>query len=63
MDWNQYIKADQKYYRSEELEFLKGDSGKIRRLLRWEPKYTFEEMLDEMLSHWFNELQKIKGNK
>ena len=27
MDWNQYIKADQKYYRSEELEFLKGDSG------------------------------------
>ena len=34
MDWTQYVKADQKYYRSEELEFLKGDSEKIRRLLQ-----------------------------
>jgi len=61
LDWNQYVKADQKYYRSEELEFLKGDSEKIRKLLQWEPKYTFEEMLDEMSDYWFNRLMKEKN--
>ena len=61
MDWNQYVKADQKYYRSEELEFLKGDSQKIKKSLGWETKYTFEEMLDEMASYWFNKLMKDKN--
>ena len=61
LDWNQHVKADQKYFRSEELEWLKGDSEKIRRLLQWEPKYTFEEMLDEMADYWFNRLMKEKN--
>ena len=61
LDWNQHVKADQKYFRSEELEWLKGDSEKIRRLLQWEPKYTFEEMLDEMADYWFNKLMKDKN--
>ena len=61
MDWNQYVKADQKYFRSEELEFLKGDSKKIRTALGWEPKYTFGEMLDEMSNYWFNKLQRDKN--
>jgi GDPmannose 4,6-dehydratase len=55
MDWNQYVKQDEKYFRPEELDVLKGDSSKLR-ALGWEPKYTFETMLDEMIEYWLNKL-------
>jgi len=51
MDWKEYITQDEKYFRPEELDVLKGDSSKLR-LLGWEPKYTFETMLDEMIQYW-----------
>ena len=55
MDWKQYVKQDEKYFRPEELDVLKGDSTKLR-ALGWEPKYTFETMLDEMIEYWLNKL-------
>ena len=58
MDWTQYVKSDQKFFRSEELEFLKGDCSKIKKNLGWEHKYTFKEMLDEMSDHWYHKLSK-----
>jgi len=60
MDWSQYVKSDQKFFRSEELEFLKGDCSKIKKELGWDPKYTFKEMLDEMSDYWFAKLSKDK---
>lgn len=52
MDWTQYVSSDEKFMRPEELEDLKGDSTKLRKETGWTPKYTFETMLDEMISHW-----------
>jgi GDPmannose 4,6-dehydratase len=52
MDWTQYVSSDEKFTRPEELENLKGDSSKLRNETGWTPKYTFETMLDEMISHW-----------
>lgn len=49
---SEYVGQDDKYYRPEELEVLKGDNSKVKNILGWEPKYTFESMLDEMISHW-----------
>ncbi len=49
-----YIVQNPKYLRPEELKYLKGDSTKIREL-GWEPEYTFETMLDEMIDFWLNE--------
>ena len=37
---------------TEELENLKGDSSKLRKELSWQPEYTFETMLDEMIEYW-----------
>ena len=56
LDWEQYITVDPKYYRSEELEFLKGDCSKIKNTLGWKHEYTFNTMLDEMIDHWLKEL-------
>jgi len=52
LDWKQYVKTNSKYLRPEELKDLKGDSTKLKKLTGWEPKYTFETMIDEMINHW-----------
>jgi GDPmannose 4,6-dehydratase len=38
--------------RPEELKYLKGDSTKARKLFGWEPEYSFENLMDEMIEHW-----------
>ena len=57
LSWEKYVAIDEKFYRSEELEHLKGDSTLLRGL-GWKPKYTFESMLDEMIEYWLNKLKK-----
>ena len=52
LNYLDYIKVDEKHMRPEELENLKGDSTKIREELMWQPEYTFESMLDEMIEYW-----------
>ena len=61
LDTNDYVKQNSAYMRPEELPYLKGDSTKIRETLGWKPKYTFKEMMVEMVDHWI-EYYKAKGN-
>ena len=52
MNYEDYVVQNQKFLRPEELKFLKGDSTDIRTVLGWQPRYTFETMLDEMIEYW-----------
>ena len=52
LDYKEYVAQDQKFLRAEELDYLKGDSSKLRKTLNWEPHYTFEMLMDEMIDHW-----------
>jgi len=54
LDWTKYVISENKHMRPEELNFLKGDSTKLRSVTGWEPKYTFETMLDEMIQYWLD---------
>jgi GDPmannose 4,6-dehydratase len=54
LDYLNYIVVDEKHFRPEELENLKGDSTKLRNELLWQPEYTFETMLDEMINYWLD---------
>jgi GDPmannose 4,6-dehydratase len=58
LNWREYVKADSKFFRPEELHNLKGDSSKLREITGWKPEYTFESMLDEMIEYWINTLKK-----
>ena len=49
LNYLDYVIQDEKFYRPEELRDLKGDSTKLRKTINWQPKYTFETMLDEMI--------------
>ena len=48
-DYKKYVKTVDKYCRPYELAHLKGDPTKIKKELGWEPKYSFENMIDEMI--------------
>ena len=52
MDYKDFVEQDPKFMRPEELKYLKGDSSKARNLLEWQPEYTFEQMIDEMINYW-----------
>lgn len=52
LDYNKYIVQDDKFRRPEELNYLCGDSTKTRTVLGWEPEYTFETMIKEMVDYW-----------
>ena len=54
MNYKDYVTQNPKFMRPEELKFLKGDSTPIREELGWEPEYTFDSMLDEMIEFWMN---------
>ena len=54
LDWKKYVGQDERYYRPEELDVLKGDCYKAQKILGWKHIYTFETMLDEMLDYWNN---------
>ena len=58
LDSKKYVKTDAKFERAEELHYLRGDSTKARTKLGWEPEYTFETMLDEMIEYWMTLLTK-----
>jgi len=52
LDYKDYVTQDERFMRAEELKYLKGDATKLRMTFGWEPEYTFETMMDEMIEHW-----------
>ena len=56
LDWKKHVSQSQKYIRPEELDVLKGDNSKAKKVLGWKHEYTFETMLDEMIDYWMEEL-------
>jgi GDPmannose 4,6-dehydratase len=49
LDWERYVKVDEMFYRPAEVDLLIGDATKARTALGWEPRYTFEQLINEMI--------------
>ena len=45
------VRIDQKYFRPTEVPHLLGDSAKAKKLLNWEPKYTLDDLIEEMVEN------------
>ncbi len=52
LDYKKYVVQDERFMRAEELPYLRGDASKLRETFNWEPEYTFEMLMDEMIEHW-----------
>jgi len=49
LDWKAYVRYDQRYERPAEVDLLIGDATKAKRLLGWEPKVRFPELVRIMV--------------
>ena len=52
LDYKTYVVQDERFMRAEELPYLCGDATKLKETFGWEPEYTFEMLMDEMIEHW-----------
>ena len=48
------VDVNENFYRPSEVDLLIGDSTKAKEVLGWQPKYTFDSLIDEMMSEAFN---------
>ncbi|RMF04303.1 MAG: GDP-mannose 4,6-dehydratase [Chloroflexi bacterium] len=49
LDYKDYVKIDQRFYRPAEVDLLIGDSTKGRTQLGWEPTVSFKELVEMMV--------------
>jgi GDPmannose 4,6-dehydratase len=61
LDYRDYVKVDERFYRPAEVDVLVGDASKARRALGWEPRYTFQEMVSEMVQSDLEQLSSVAG--
>ena len=60
LDYCEYVIEDPKFFRPAEVDLLIGNSTLARELLGWEPKYTFKELVEEMVT---NDLALLSGKQ
>ena len=44
-----FIKIDKKYFRPLDINYLRGDYSKARKILKYKPKYNFKALVHDML--------------
>jgi GDPmannose 4,6-dehydratase len=49
IDWQRHVEIDPRYFRPAEVDELRGDMSKARRVLGWEPKVKFRELVRLMV--------------
>ncbi|MGH7863607.1 MAG: GDP-mannose 4,6-dehydratase, partial [Candidatus Binataceae bacterium] len=49
LNWRNYLVTDPRYLRPSEVDALIGDSAKARRILGWQPKVRFEQLVAMMV--------------
>ncbi len=49
MNYQDYVEIDPKYYRPAEVDALQGDASKAKKVLGWEPKVRFKELVKIMV--------------
>ena len=63
LDWEKHVRVDERYYRPAEVELLIGDSAKARRVLGWEPEYSFPALVSEMVREDVAALARAGGER
>jgi GDPmannose 4,6-dehydratase len=62
LDWQEHVEVDPKYFRPAEVDVLLGDAGKAKRVLGWEPRTSFKELVQLMVDADVALIGKDRGN-
>lgn len=52
LNYEDHIVQNPKFMRPEELTRLQGDNSKARKTLNWEPEFSFEALVEDMVDYW-----------
>ena len=61
LKYEDYVKEDPQFYRPAEVDLLIGDASKAKTQLGWEPTYTFETLVTEMVDSDLANLSQSRG--
>ena len=62
LDWRRHVEIDPRYFRPAEVDDLRADSAKARRVLGWQPRVGFGELVRMMVDADIADLQRrLKG--
>lgn len=51
LDYRDFVEIDPRYFRPTEVDLLLGDATKAREVLGWEPKVSFQQLVEMMVEH------------
>jgi len=57
LDYRQYVKVDDRFFRPAEVDLLVGDATKARTVLGWKPAHSFHDLVREMVN---NDIQLVQ---
>ena len=60
LNYENFIEISEKYFRPNEVEYLLGNPAKAKKIIGWEPKTSFEELIKMMLD---NDIELAKSEK
>ncbi len=49
LDYQEHVEVDPRYFRPAEVDYLLGDAAETRSALGWEPRTSFEQLVEEMV--------------
>ena len=60
LDYKKFVEIDKRYFRPTEVDALLGDATKAKNLLGWQPKVSFQQLIDMMIDADMELAQKEK---
>jgi len=63
LNWKKFVKVDKKFYRPAEVNVLLGNPAKAKKVLRWKPRVTFNELVRMMVDADLARLEKKKPKR
>ncbi|HPG32054.1 MAG TPA: GDP-mannose 4,6-dehydratase, partial [bacterium] len=60
LDYNKYVKIDEKYFRPAEVHELLGDCSKAKQKLKWSPETSFEKLIQMMVDSDMRIIERLK---
>lgn len=63
LDYNDYVIINPKFYRPSEVDILRGDCTKAREVLGWQPRVSFQQLVQRMVDNDLQIESQIKGSQ
>jgi GDPmannose 4,6-dehydratase len=60
LDYHKYVSIDPRYFRPTEVDVLLGEASRAKKILNWQPKVTFDKLIDMMIAADMQLAQKEK---